>query len=94
MLDFEWDDEKERRNRTKHGVSFEEARAVFQDIDRIEAVDDRLDYGEERILAIGLAGTVVLTVVYVLRAGVIRIISARRASREERDEYHSNPDAE
>lgn len=94
MLEFEWDDEKEKRNRAKHGVSFEEAKAVFRDIARIEAIDDRIDYGEERIIAIGLSGVSVLTIVYVFRAGMIRIISARRASREERDDYHSNKDAD
>lgn len=90
MLEFEWDDEKEERNRAKHGISFEEACRVFEDMDRLEAIDDRMEYGEERILAIGQAGALILTVVFVLRAARIRIISARRASREERDEYHAN----
>lgn len=92
MLEFEWDDEKARRNREKHGVSFDEARRVFEDMDRLEAIDDRMDYGEDRIIAIGSDGASVLTVVYVLRAERIRIISARKASREERDEYQASND--
>lgn len=90
MLEFEWDDEKARSNREKHGVSFEEAKAVFRDIDRLEFIDDRIDYGEDRIIAIGSGKNSVLAIVYVVRAERIRIISARTASREERDEYQTN----
>jgi hypothetical protein len=48
MLSFEWDDGKEKRNRAKHGISFDEAKAVFLDPFALELLDLRHDYGEER----------------------------------------------
>lgn len=63
---------------------------MFRDTGRLELIDDRIDYGEDRIIAIGLGRTSVLTIVYVVRAERIRIISVRTASREERDEYQAS----
>jgi len=68
-------------------VSFETAIKVFRDPFGIERLDDRQDYGEERFILIGTAEEVVITVVYTKRNGRFRIISARRATRHEQDDY-------
>ncbi|MBX3493078.1 MAG: BrnT family toxin [Parvibaculum sp.] len=85
--EFEWDDEKAVANLAKHGIAFETAAEVFSDPDRLDIDDDRFDYGEERRNAVGAVEDVVLTVSYTTREGVCRIISARRASRKEREAY-------
>lgn len=92
MIDdeFEWDDAKAAANVAKHGVSFERARLVFRDMARIEAYDDRRDYGEDRFIATGDAGGVILVVAHTEREGRVRIISARRATRHERQTYAEN----
>jgi uncharacterized DUF497 family protein len=90
-LRFEWDDAKERENRRKHRVSFEEAESVFADewallIDDPEHSDD-----ESRFILMGLSARLrVLVVVHAYRetAGIIRIISARKADARERDMYN------
>jgi uncharacterized DUF497 family protein len=84
---FEWDEAKAAENYVKHGVSFETAIKVFGDPFGIERLDDREDYGEERFILIGTAEEAVITVVYTERNGRFRIISARRATRHEQDDY-------
>jgi len=87
-LEFEWDDAKAEANLRAHGVSFELAKTVFKDPFAIERLDDREDYGEERFVIIGMAaGGVVLFVACSEREGRMRIISARRATQNEQDEY-------
>jgi uncharacterized protein len=86
---FEWDDEKARINAIQHaGVTFEVARSVFDDIFAVSREDRRQDYGEERFIQIGMAGSRLLTVVYTLREDRIRIISARMSEPFERRWYH------
>ena len=71
-----------------HGVSFDLAKTVFRDPFAVERLDDREDYGEERFIIIGMAeGNVVLFVAYTEREGRMRIISARRATQNEQDDY-------
>jgi len=86
-LNFEWDDEKAASNLTKHGVPFDEAAAVFLDVNRLDRYDGREDYGEDRFLTIGLADEFELVVAYTMRGDTIRIISARKAKRDEQREY-------
>jgi hypothetical protein len=87
-LDFEWNDGKAAANLQAHGVSFELAKTVFRDPFAVERLDDRGDYGEERFVVIGIAeGSIVLFVAYSEREGRIRIISARRATQREQDDY-------
>lgn len=86
---FEWDEVKREANLVKHRVDFVDALAVFRDPLRIERTDERGTYGEERRQVIGRVGTQILFVVYTLRRGVRRLISARRASRHERQAYHT-----
>ena len=86
-MEFEWDTAKGRANERKHAVSFEEAASVFRGR-WIHRSDGRRDYGEARSIALGRdSNGVVLNVVYTLRGENIRIISAWKASRHEREAY-------
>src|SRR5262245_19859787 len=85
---FEWDDAKAVANLARHGVSFEEARAAFDDAFAIEFSDDREDHGEERLVLLGMVADRLLAVVHTTREGIVRIISARGAERHERRRYH------
>ncbi len=88
-LRFEWDGRKNAANKRKHGVSFEEAETVFYD-DRAILVEDLDEDDEDRFVLLGLsAGLRTLVVCHCYRANdsVIRIISARKAHREERSDY-------
>ena len=87
-MEFEWHDAKAEANLQAHGVSFDLAKTVFKDPFAVERLDDREDYGEERFVLIGMAeGNVVLFVAYTEREGRMRIISARRATQNEQDDY-------
>ncbi|MGH9509455.1 MAG: BrnT family toxin [Terriglobales bacterium] len=89
LPEFEWDPDKARTNQRKHGVSFEEAATVF--FDEAAAVEDdpgHSRHGENRSRMIGRADTGrVLVVAYCETGDVIRIISARKASRSEERNY-------
>ena len=89
-LKFEWDARKDRENRRKHGVAFEEARTVFFDENAVEFFDEVHSQSEDRFLMLGLSGKLrILLVCHCLResGSVIRIISARKATRNERKYY-------
>ncbi len=95
---FEWDEAKNRFNQRKHGISFEEASQVFVD-PLVVSVRDRIVYGEERWQTIGdVGGCVLLIVAHTVSDAnehgeiieVMRIISARRASRKERQRYEED----
>ncbi|HEY5177920.1 MAG TPA: BrnT family toxin [Terriglobales bacterium] len=87
-LNFEWHAAKAEANLEAHGVSFDLATTVFKDPFAVERLDDRQDYGEQRFVIIGMAeGRVVLFVAYTGREERIRIISARRATQYEQDDY-------
>lgn len=87
-LKFEWHRGKAEANFRTHGVSFDLAKTVFKDPFAIERLDDREDYGEERFVIVGMAeGNILLLVAYVEREERIRIISARRATQYEQDDY-------
>lgn len=78
-------------NIDKHGIDFSDAVTIFDDSDRIEAIDDRNNYGEERIQVIGEAKPGILMAVYTWRKSGTsrRMISARTASKKERLMYLS-----
>jgi uncharacterized protein len=78
---YDWDLNKAAANVRKHGISFQQATAAFRDPLKIEELDDREDYGEDRIKAIGMVQGVLLCVVYTESDDVIRIISARKATK-------------
>ena len=86
-MEFEWDPAKAASNERKHGIPFEVATLVFEDDERIDRLDSELSEEEERWNAIGLADGFEIYVVYTIREEVIRLISARKASRHEREEY-------
>jgi uncharacterized DUF497 family protein len=87
-MEFEWDPEKSRLNLQKHNISFEEAKLIFLG-PVYTAKDDRKDYGEKRFISIGiLSGVVVLVVAHTDRSGKVRIISARKANKIEREYYY------
>lgn len=90
MIEFEWDEEKNRRNRAKHGVSFQRARAVFADSFAQEKLDNRDNYGEERWLTVGISHGQMLAVINTQRGERYRLISARKATREEINAYYKN----
>ncbi len=85
MNRFEWDENKRLLNIEKHGIDFVDALHIFDDVDRIELETFRNN--EQRFLTIGQVEGVVILLVYVNRAEKVRIISARRASFEERKYY-------
>ncbi len=88
LHDFEWDEEKAATNLAKHKVSFLSAAEIFSN-EIIERVDDREDYNEIRFIALGRVDIEVYRVVYTWRGeNLIRIISAQKASRDEREIYH------
>ncbi len=88
-MNFEWDENKNKQNNDKHDIDFNEAKEIFEDEDRINYPDERKDYGEKRWITIGKVLDFIYTVVYTLRSGVVRIISARRANKKERDWYNN-----
>lgn len=83
---YEWDAAKNAANVAKHAVSFEDAIRIFEG-PVLEVPDRRREYGEDRIIAIGLLDDLELTVVYTTRGESRRIISARRAHYRERKAY-------
>lgn len=90
--EFEWDENKNKLNKLNHKVTFQQASQIFSDPFCIKRIDDRFDYGEERWQAIGsFQGVVVLLVAYTHRddndVEIIRLISARKANKTEREEY-------
>jgi uncharacterized DUF497 family protein len=87
MVQFEWDKAKARANVAKHGISFEDAKEAFRDPFALELVDDRFDYGEERLVLIARTRRGCLTVVHVERGGMSRLISARPSTRAEEHAY-------
>jgi uncharacterized DUF497 family protein len=87
-LEFEWSKAKATANFRRHGVSFDLAKTVFSDPFAIERLDDREEHGEERFVIIGAAeGKALLFVAYTEREERIRVISARRATQNEQDDY-------
>jgi uncharacterized DUF497 family protein len=92
MMDvvFEWDERKNRANRKKHGISFEEGRTAFLDENARVMPDSEHSEDEERFVLLGLSTSLKILVVchcYREKDRVIRIISARTADREEQRQY-------
>ena len=84
---FEWDETKNRANRRKHRIDFADALQVF-DGPMYIALDEREEYGEERWIGIGFLKQAVVVVVFTERPDdTIRIISARKAQRHEREKF-------
>ncbi len=89
-IKFEWDEKKNKINQHKHGISFEEAKTVFYDENAILFDDPEHSEEEERFLIIGTTNKEKICIVshcYRDKESVIRIISARKATRNERSVY-------
>jgi uncharacterized DUF497 family protein len=92
-MEFEWDEVKRRANILKHRIDFVDAIGVYEGR-FVQEEDRRRNYGERRYLITGIAAGQVLRLVCTWRGERCRIISARRASRDERRAYHaSDPEA-
>lgn len=88
---FVWDDAKNRTNRKKHGVSFEEASALLTGAEYLEIFDEAHSGDEDRFIAIGPLARGVVLVVYTERDDeAIRIISARWATKRETEQYRTH----
>jgi uncharacterized DUF497 family protein len=85
-VEFSWDDKKDRANQRKHGISFSLASLVFSDENRTEQLDES-SLDEERWITMGLIDGQEVVVVYTIRDGITRLISARGADRYEREDY-------
>jgi len=82
-----WDEAKNRRNIKDHGIAFDDAKRIFES-PTVERVDDRFEYGEVRIYAIGLVNGLEITVIYTdCDDDERRIISAWRSEPHERRAY-------
>lgn len=90
ILNFEWDENKNQINKQKHGISFETAREVFFDDDAVLFDDPDHSIGEERFLIIGMTLSEKICIVshcYRDADNVIRLISAREATKNEKKVY-------
>ena len=85
-MDFEWDENKRRRNLRNHGIDFERAKEIWQG-SVLEFPSSQTRHGEERFLATGLSAGRFLTVIFAWRGNNRRIISARAARQHERENY-------
>ena len=90
-MEFEWDESKATANLTKHGVSFEEAKTVFDNLLAVIFDDETHSVDERREIIIGHSrNNRLLLISFTERSNVIRIISARLATRREREDYEQN----
>ena len=92
---FEWDVEKEKANYKKHGLTFSEAAFVFADPRTIYLADPDHSIGEERLIALGkVRNLMVAVVIFVDKSKndeeIIRVISARKATKSEEQQYYSS----
>jgi len=86
-MDYTWDAKKNRSNFARHGIAFEDAVRIFNGF-TLETVDDRYEYGEVRMYAVGIASGMEIAVIYTdVSPAERRIISARKAGRNEREAY-------
>jgi len=91
MLIFEWDPKKAETNLKKHGVSFEEASTAFKDPLSLTIDDPLHSSDEERLILIGMSyNNSMLVIVHTEIRDNIRIISARKATKKERNNYETN----
>lgn len=87
---YEWAKVKAASNRPLHGIDFQDAIGALEDPNRIEEADDRFGYEEDRDIVIGMLRVGVLFVVAPYRdENTCRIISARKATKHEKDRYHA-----
>ena len=88
MTEFVWDNNKAASNWRNHGVTFQHAVKALNDRFFVEWIDDRENHAEERVNLLGMCDGVLLHVTYTERGERIRIISARRAEKDEQEHYY------
>ncbi len=90
-MKFEWDAAKERANRNKHGVSFIEATLIFADKFALSIYDETHSAKEDRWISIGITPRGLIVAVHTYKKGnageIVRIISARKATKREAGQY-------
>ena len=87
---YEWDEGKAAENIRKHGVDFVDVIAALEDPNRLEAIDTRFPYDEQRVQVIGMARERPLFAAATFHSeGACRIISARRATKHEQNRYYA-----
>lgn len=89
-MKFAWDENKNKINIKKHGISFMKAAYVFKDPNYVEIYDEIHSIYEDRYKVIGLIDQLLCVIVTYRENGIVRIISARKANQEERNEYYGN----
>ncbi|MDR9404253.1 MAG: BrnT family toxin [Halothece sp. Uz-M2-17] len=89
MLEFDWDEGKRQSNLQKHGVDFEDITPIFE-TDSVQWIDNRKNYGEERVNVLGEVEGDIFFVTYTKRNTKYRLISARRANSRERRKYYQS----
>ena len=87
-MEVAWDFIKAGENFRKHGVTFQEAAFALSDPLIVEELDDRENYGEDRLIAYAMGTRKILVIIYTERCEIIRIISARRATQHEQKHYY------
>ncbi len=85
-MNFEWDENKRIKNINQHGIDFHDAAKVF-DSETYTVVDERFDYGEIRLLTLGIVNGRILAVTHTESDDHIRIISARKGEKHEQEIY-------
>ena len=85
-MQFEWDEKKPRANPVKHGIDFADLAPLFVGL-TITVLDSRYDYDEFRFITLGILNGIVMTIAHTETDEVIRIISARKATRYEEESY-------
>ena len=85
-MGFEWDENKNKANISVHEIDFRDAHLIFEHPMLIKA-DTRKDYGEQRLVGLGVLYGTVIVIVFTKRSGAVRVISIRRANRNERKIY-------
>lgn len=88
-MQFEWDEDKNTINIRLHGIDFADVSTVFN-APMLTDLDDRIDYGEDRWMSIGMLANLTVVIIWTERdPGLIRLISARKANRYERQRYEA-----
>jgi uncharacterized protein len=85
-MDFEWDENKRLTNLNKHGIDFEDVGVIF-DGDTVTVEDNRYNYGEQRLVTFGFLRGSIISVTHTEHGDVIRVISARKATKHEQQLY-------
>ena len=85
-MSFEWNDNKNEANIQRHGIDFHDAHLIFQH-PMLVMTDTRKNYGEIRLVGLGILFEIVIVIIFTKRANTIRVISIRRANKNERKVY-------